>query len=100
MSTYNTPNLGIVLPTPGSSEPFSVSGLNADFETIDTWAGGVPSAADLAVVAGDVVLEAEARAAEDVLLDGRLDVLEARPHVFVQDADPVSGMVAGDLRFW
>lgn len=91
MSTYNTPNLGISLPTPGTSEPFSVSGINADFETIDTWAGGIED---------DIASEASTRAAADTALDGRIDTLEAGPTIFVQSSDPTSGMVTGDLRFW
>jgi hypothetical protein len=100
MSTYNTPNLGLALPTPGSSEPFSVAGINADFETIDTWAGSVPSGSDLEDVADDLAAEVTARTNADTALDGRLDTLEARPKLYVQATDPTSGMVSGDLRFW
>lgn len=91
MSTYNTPNLGLNLPTPGSSEPFSVAGVNADFEAIDTWAGGIEDS---------ITAETSARTSADTSLDGRLDVLEGRPRIWVQAADPTTGMVSGDLRFW
>lgn len=91
MSTYSTPNLNIHLPVPGQSEPFRVAGFNAMLETIDTWAGGIED---------DIAAETSTRASADTALDARLDVLEARPHIFVQSTDPTSGMVAGDLRFW
>ena len=94
MSTTSTPNLGLALPVPGTSEPFELGGekgINTNFTKIDT-AAGVATAA--------IAAEAVTRAAADVALDGRLDVLEARPKVYVQAADPTSGMVSGDLRFW
>lgn len=100
MSTYNTPNLDLELPTPGTSEPFSVAGINADFETIDTWSATVATSADVTAVAGDLADEVTARTNADTALDGRLDALEAGPTIFVQSTDPSSGMVTGDLRFW
>lgn len=100
MSTYNTPNLGITLPTPGTSEPFSVAGINADFETIDTWSATVATSTELDAVAADLADEVTARTSADTALDGRLDVLEAGPTIFVQSTDPTTGMVTGDLRFW
>lgn len=100
MSTYNTPNLDLELPTPGSSEPFSVAGINADFEAIDTWAGTVALAADVTTLDSALDTEVSARTSADTALDGRLDVLEARPRIYVQSTDPSSGMKSGDLRFW
>jgi hypothetical protein len=100
MSTYNTPNLAINLPTPGSSEPFSVAGINADFEKIDTWAATVATSASVTTVTNNLNTEITNRTNADTALDGRLDVLEARPKVYVQATDPTTGMVTGDLRFW
>lgn len=100
MSTYNTPNLDLELPTPGSSEPFSVAGINADFETIDTWAATVATSTEVTAVSDALDDEVTARTNADTALDGRLDTLEARPHIYVQSTDPTSGMVSGDLRFW
>lgn len=100
MSTYNTPNLGMSLPTPGTSEPFSVAGINADFETIDTWSATVATSADLSDLSDALDAEVTARTNADTALDGRLDTLEAGPTIYVQSTDPTSGMVTGDLRFW
>ena len=103
MSTYNTTNLGLVLPTPATSEPFALagaSGINTNFEKIDTAVGLRALTSSVTTVSNAVTAEATARGNADTALDGRLDVLEARPRVYVQATDPTSGMVSGDLRFW
>ena len=91
MASTTTPNLALNLPTPGTSEPFSVATINSNFTKVDTYAGTTTSA---------ISTEVTNRTNADTALDGRLDVLEARPRVYVQATDPTSGMVAGDLRFW
>jgi hypothetical protein len=102
MANTTTPNLALSLPTPGTSEPFSVSAVNTNFTKIDTYAGTTTTAISTEVTnrTNAVSAEATARTNADNALDARLDVLEARPKIYVQATDPVSGMVAGDLRFW
>ena len=103
MSTYNTTNLGLVLPTAGTSEPFALagaSGINTNFEKIDTAVGLRATTASVTTVSNAVTAEATTRGNADTALDGRLDVLEGRPKIYVQATDPTTGMVSGDLRFW
>ena len=103
MGTTSTPNLNLVLPVPGSSEPFALSGstgINTNFEKIDTAVGLRALTSSVTTVSNAVTTEASARTSADNALDARLDVLEARPKIYVQATDPTSGMVAGDLRFW
>lgn len=103
MSTYNTTNLGLVLPTPSTSEPFALSGstgINTNFEKIDTAVGLRALTSSVTTVSNALTSETSARTSADTALDARLDTLEARPKVYVQATDPTTGMVAGDLRFW
>lgn len=103
MSTYSTTNLGLVLPTAGSSEPFALTGtpgINTNFEKIDTAVGLRATTSSVTTVSNALTSETSARTSADSALDARLDTLEGRPRVYVQAEDPASGMVAGDLRFW
>jgi hypothetical protein len=103
MSTYNTTNLGLVLPTAGTSEPFALagaSGINTNFEKIDTAVALRATTASVTTVSNAVTAEATTRGNADTALSNRVTTLEGRPKIYVQATDPTTGMVSGDLRFW
>lgn len=100
MASTTTPNLALNLPTPGTSEPFSVATVNSNFTKVDTFAGTAATSASVTTVANNLSTEITNRTNGDTALDGRLDILEGRPKLYVQATDPTSGMVSGDLRFW
>ena len=102
MANTTTPNLALALPTPGTSEPFSVSGVNTNFTKIDTFAGTTTAAITTEATARTNADTAEAttRGNADTALSNRVTTLEGRPKIYVQATDPSSGMVNGDLRFW